>query len=47
NVFLDTSELGICTITEADFPLEPDTRPISRAPYRTNPHVRGIIDKCF
>ncbi|CAM9874037.1 unnamed protein product [Choristocarpus tenellus] len=46
-ISLDASESGTCTIAEADFPLKPGARPISQAPYRTNPHVTGIIDKCI
>lgn len=40
------SELGKYTLTEADFPLEPGTRPVNRAPYRANPRVQVVIDKC-
>ena len=47
NVFsLSPHELGKCTIAEAEFPLEPGTRPVDRAPYRTNPRVQETIDKC-
>ena len=43
---LHPDELGKCTIAEADFPLEPGTRPVNRAPYRANPRVQEVIDKC-
>ena len=47
NVFsLSPRELGKCTIAEAEFPLEPGTRPVDRAPYRTNPRLQETIDKC-
>ena len=47
NVFsLSPRELGKCTIAEAEFPLEPGTRPVDRAPYRANPRVQETIDKC-
>ena len=47
-VSLSPDELGryTCTIAEADFPLEPGTRPVNRAPYRANPRVQEVIDKC-
>ena len=47
NVFsLSPKELGECTIAEADFPLEPGTKPVDRAPYRANPRAQEVIDKC-
>jgi len=47
NVFsLSPKELGKCTIAKADFPLEPGTKPVDRAPYRANPRAQEVIDKC-
>ena len=47
NVFsLSPQELGCCTIGEATFPLVPGTKPVDRQPYRTNPRMREVIDKC-
>ena len=43
---LSSSELGKCTIMEADFPLQPGTTPVDRNPYRANPRVQEVIDKC-
>lgn len=43
---LSPRELGKCTLGEAEFPLEPGTRPVDRAPYRANPRVQETIDKC-
>ena len=44
---LSPDELGTCTIAEeADFPLEPGTRAVNRAPYRANPRIQEAIDKC-
>ena len=42
---LAASELGKCTITEADFPLQPGTIPVDRNPYRANPCVQEVINK--
>ena len=39
-------ELGKCTIAEAEFPLQKDTKPVDRHPYRTNPRAQKVIDKC-
>ena len=32
--------------SQADFPLEPGTKPVDRAPYRANPRAQEVIDKC-
>ena len=34
---LNQDELGRCTIAEAEFPLQQNTKPVDRHPYRTNP----------
>ena len=39
-------ELGICTIADAEFPLQKNTKPVDRHPYRTNPRAQEVIDKC-
>ncbi|CAB1100197.1 unnamed protein product [Ectocarpus sp. CCAP 1310/34] len=40
-------ELGrCCTIAEATFPVPPGTRPVDRPPYRPNPRVATVSDKC-
>lgn len=44
---LSPDELGKCTLTEADFPLEPGTRPVNRAPYRANPRVQEVSVECM
>lgn len=31
------ADLGMYTLTEAEFPLRAGTEPVDRAPYRTNP----------
>ena len=43
---LSLQELGRCTLAETEFPPEPGTRPVDRAPYRANPRVQETIDKC-
>ena len=43
---LAPSELGKSTITEADFPLQPGTTPVDRNPYRANPRIQEVTDKC-
>ena len=43
---LNQKELGKCTIAEAEFPLQKDTKPVDRHPYRTNPRAQKVIDKC-
>lgn len=43
---LSPREVGKCTLAEAEFPLEPGTRPVDRVPYRANPRVQETIDKC-
>ena len=43
---LNQDELGRCTITEAEFPLQKNTKPVDRHPYRTNPRAQEVIDKC-
>ena len=48
---LSVDELGCCKNAEATFPLQPGTRPIDRAPYRTSPRVQkqsdDQVDKLF
>ena len=43
---LNQKELGKCTIAEAEFPLQKDTKPVDRHPFRTNPRAQNVIDKC-
>ena len=43
---INQKELGRCTIAEAEFPLQKDTKPVDRHPYRTNPRAQKVIDKC-
>ena len=43
---LNQKELGKCTIAEAEFPLQKDTKPVDRHPYRTNSRAQEVIDKC-
>ena len=43
---LNQKELGKCTIAEAEFPLQKDTKPVDRHPHRTNPRAQEVIDKC-
>ena len=43
---LNQKELGKCTIAEAEFPLQNDTKPVDRHPYRTNSRAQEVIDKC-
>ena len=43
---LTQEELGRCTIAEAKFPLQKNTKPVDRHPYRTSPRAQGVIDKC-
>ena len=43
---LNQKELGKCTIAEAEFPLQKNTKPVDRHPYRTNPRAQEVIDKC-
>ena len=43
---LNQDELGKCTIAEAEFPLQKNTKPVDRHPYRTNPRAQKVIDKC-
>ena len=43
---LNQDELGRCTITEAESPLQKNTKPVDRHPYRTNPRAQEVIDKC-
>ena len=43
---LSRAELGKCTTAEATFPLPPNTKPVSRRPYRANPRTEAIINKC-
>ena len=43
---LNRKELGKCTIAEAQFSLQKDTKPVDRHPYRTNPRAQKVIDKC-
>ena len=44
---LNQKELGKCTLAEDEFPLQKDTKPVDRHPYRTNPRALKVIDKCF
>ena len=39
-------ELGRCTIAEAEFPLQKNTKPVDHHPNRTNPRAQEVIDKC-
>ena len=41
---LSAGELGCCKIAEATFLLQPGTRPVDRAPYRTSPRLQKQID---
>ena len=43
---LSPEELGICTLAEAEFPLEPGTRLVDRASYHANPRVQETIGNC-
>ena len=43
---LSQGELERCTIAEAEFPLQKNTKPVDRHPYRTNPRAQKVIDKC-
>ena len=43
---LNQKELGKCTIAEAEFPLQKETKPVNRQPYRANPRAQKVIDKC-
>ena len=43
---LNQDELGKYTIAEAEFPLQKNTKPVDRHPYRTNPRAQEVIDKC-
>ena len=43
---LNSSELGKCTTAEATFPMPPNTKPVSRRPYRANPRAEAVINKC-
>ena len=43
---LNQDELGKCTIAEAEFPLQKNTKRVDRHPYRTNPRAQEVIDKC-
>ena len=38
-------ELGRCTIAEEEFPLQKNTKPVDRDPYRANPRAQEVIDK--
>ena len=40
------NELERCTITEAEFPLQKNTKPVDRHPYRTNSRAQEVINKC-
>ena len=44
---LNQNEQGKCTIAEAEFPLQTNTKPVDRHPYRTNPRAQEVIGKCF
>ena len=42
---LNRNELGRCTIAEAEFLLQKNTKPVDRHPYTTNPRAQKAIDK--
>ena len=42
---LNQDELGRCTIAETEFPLQKNTKPVDRHPYRTNPRAQEVIGK--
>ena len=39
--------MGRCTIAEAELPLQKNTKPMDRHPYRANPRAQKVIDKCI
>ena len=39
-------ELGKCTITEAEFPLQKQAKPVDHHPYKTNLRAKEVIDEC-
>lgn len=39
-------ELGTCTVSEATFPVLPDTCPVDRPLCRPNPRIRSAIAYC-
>ena len=41
---LTPKELGKCTIAEAKFPFQKNTKLVEHHPYRTNPRAQGVID---
>ena len=43
---LTQEELEICTIVEAEYPSQKNTKLVDRHPYRTNPRAQEVIDKC-
>ena len=43
---LTQKDLGRCTIAEAEFPLQKNTKPVDGHPHRTNPRAQEVIDKC-
>ena len=43
---LNQEELERCSIAEAEFPLQKNTKPVNRHPFRTNPRAQEVIDKC-
>ena len=46
-VFSSTQEeLGRCTIAEAEFLLQKNTKPVDRHLFRKNPRAQEVIDKC-
>ena len=44
---LNREELGRYTITEAEFPLQKNTKPVDRNPYGTNTRAQEVIGKCL
>ena len=43
---LSRAELGKCNTAEPTFPLPADTKPVRRRPYRANPRIKAVINKC-
>ena len=45
-VSLSRAELGKCNTAEATLFLPAQIKPVSRHPYRANPRIQAVIDKC-
>lgn len=45
--YTPSQELSRRALADAEFLLEPDTRPVHRTPYRANPSAQENIDKCM